>query len=84
MQLFRPSFFHSWTRPIASPPLQEGSNCEVVRSLQQILTNGAPGQWNTTPVQSTQLWAEHQSISQSISGFLAREKTDRAVQLSLM
>ena len=31
------------------PTLQEGSTGEVVRSLQQILTNGAPGQWNTTP-----------------------------------
>jgi len=31
------------------PTLQEGSSGEVVRSLQQILTNGAPGQWNTTP-----------------------------------
>jgi peptidoglycan hydrolase-like protein with peptidoglycan-binding domain len=31
------------------PSLQEGSSGEVVRSLQQILTNGAPGQWNTTP-----------------------------------
>ena len=31
------------------PTLQEGSTGEVVRRLQQILTNGAPGQWNTTP-----------------------------------
>ena len=31
------------------PTLQEGSTGEVVRSLQQILTNGAPSQWNTTP-----------------------------------
>jgi len=31
------------------PTLQQGSTGEVVRSLQQILTNGAPGQWNTTP-----------------------------------
>jgi peptidoglycan hydrolase-like protein with peptidoglycan-binding domain len=31
------------------PVLQEGSTGEVVRSLQQLLTNGASGQWNTTP-----------------------------------
>ncbi len=31
------------------PTLQEGSTGEVVRSLQTVLTNGAPGQWNTTP-----------------------------------
>jgi peptidoglycan hydrolase-like protein with peptidoglycan-binding domain len=31
------------------PTLQEGSTGNVVRSLQEVLTNGAPGQWNTTP-----------------------------------
>ena len=31
------------------PILQEGSSGNVVRSLQQLLTNGASGQWNTTP-----------------------------------
>ncbi len=31
------------------PTLREGSTGDVVRSLQQVLTNGAPGQWNTTP-----------------------------------
>jgi peptidoglycan hydrolase-like protein with peptidoglycan-binding domain len=31
------------------PTLQEGSKGEVVRSLQQVLTTGAPGQWNTSP-----------------------------------
>jgi peptidoglycan hydrolase-like protein with peptidoglycan-binding domain len=31
------------------PALQEGSSGEVVRSLQRVLTNGAQGQWNTTP-----------------------------------
>jgi peptidoglycan hydrolase-like protein with peptidoglycan-binding domain len=31
------------------PILQEGSSGDVVRSLQTVLTNGAPGQWNTTP-----------------------------------
>ena len=31
------------------PTLQQGSTGEVVRSLQQVLTNGAPGHWNTTP-----------------------------------
>ncbi len=34
----------------AMPTLQQGSTGEVVRSLQQVLTNGAPGQWNTTPL----------------------------------
>ena len=31
------------------PTLQQGSTGEVVRSLQQVLTNGASGHWNTTP-----------------------------------
>ena len=31
------------------PTLREGSNGDAVRGLQQVLTNGAPGQWNTTP-----------------------------------
>ena len=31
------------------PMLQEGSTGAVVSSLQTLLTNGAPGQWNTTP-----------------------------------
>jgi len=31
------------------PTLQQGSHGDVVRSLQAILTNGAPGEWNTTP-----------------------------------
>jgi peptidoglycan hydrolase-like protein with peptidoglycan-binding domain len=31
------------------PTLQEGSSGAVVHSLQTVLTNGAPGQWNTTP-----------------------------------
>ncbi len=31
------------------PTLQEGSSGDVVRSLQTVLTNGAAGQWNTTP-----------------------------------
>ena len=31
------------------PTLQSGSTGEVVRSLQTLLTNGAPGQWMTTP-----------------------------------
>jgi peptidoglycan hydrolase-like protein with peptidoglycan-binding domain len=31
------------------PLLKEGSTGDVVRSLQTVLTNGAPGQWNTTP-----------------------------------
>lgn len=31
------------------PTLQEGASGNVVRSLQQILTNGASGQWDTVP-----------------------------------
>src|ERR1700720_2966948 len=31
------------------PRLQEGSIGEVVKSLQQVLTTGAPGVWNTAP-----------------------------------
>jgi peptidoglycan hydrolase-like protein with peptidoglycan-binding domain len=31
------------------PTLQEGSTGEVVRDLQEVLTNGAQGQWGTTP-----------------------------------
>ncbi|HEX5406407.1 MAG TPA: peptidoglycan-binding protein [Pseudonocardiaceae bacterium] len=31
------------------PELKEGSTGDVVRSLQRVLTNGAPGQWQTTP-----------------------------------
>jgi peptidoglycan hydrolase-like protein with peptidoglycan-binding domain len=31
------------------PTLQEGSTGDVVRSLQQVLTNGAIGQWNKSP-----------------------------------
>jgi peptidoglycan hydrolase-like protein with peptidoglycan-binding domain len=31
------------------PTLQQGSSGDVVRSLQTLLTNGAPGQWNATP-----------------------------------
>ncbi|RNI22862.1 peptidoglycan-binding domain-containing protein [Flexivirga caeni] len=31
------------------PTLLQGSSGAVVKSLQQVLTNGAPGQWGTTP-----------------------------------
>jgi peptidoglycan hydrolase-like protein with peptidoglycan-binding domain len=31
------------------PVLQQGSSGPVVRKLQSVLTEGAPGQWNTTP-----------------------------------
>jgi len=33
----------------AMPTLEEGSSGEVVRSLQTVLTNGAPDEWNVTP-----------------------------------
>ncbi|MGW4940245.1 peptidoglycan-binding domain-containing protein [Actinoplanes sp. NPDC004185] len=33
----------------AMPTLRQGSQGEVVRSLQQVLTSGAPGLWGTTP-----------------------------------
>jgi peptidoglycan hydrolase-like protein with peptidoglycan-binding domain len=32
------------------PTLSEGSTGAVVSSLQTVLTNGAPGQWGTTPL----------------------------------
>ena len=31
------------------PTLKEGDSGDVVRSLQTVLTNGAPGEWGTTP-----------------------------------
>jgi peptidoglycan hydrolase-like protein with peptidoglycan-binding domain len=31
------------------PTLEDGSTGDVVRSLQTLLTNGAPGQWQRTP-----------------------------------
>jgi peptidoglycan hydrolase-like protein with peptidoglycan-binding domain len=31
------------------PVLQEGSKGAVVKRLQEVLTNGAPGEWNVTP-----------------------------------
>jgi lysozyme family protein len=31
------------------PTLQQGSTGAVVKSLQQVLSNGAPGQWNMSP-----------------------------------
>ena len=31
------------------PVLEKGSTGSVVESLQTVLTNGAPGQWGTTP-----------------------------------
>jgi len=31
------------------PVLREGSSGAVVQSLQRVLTNGAPGEWGTTP-----------------------------------
>jgi peptidoglycan hydrolase-like protein with peptidoglycan-binding domain len=34
---------------VPMPTLREGSTGAVVRSLQQVLSNGASGQWNTSP-----------------------------------
>ena len=31
------------------PTLEEGASGDIVRSLQTVLTNGAPGEWGTTP-----------------------------------
>jgi peptidoglycan hydrolase-like protein with peptidoglycan-binding domain len=46
------------------PTLQEGSTGDAVQSLQQVLTNGASGQWNTTPrAVDGNFGAQHQSIS---------------------
>jgi peptidoglycan hydrolase-like protein with peptidoglycan-binding domain len=33
----------------AMPLLQQGSSGEVVRDLQEVLTNGAPGEWGVSP-----------------------------------
>ena len=51
------------------PVLKQGSSGDVVRSLQRVLTNGASGQWGTTPQGiDGAFWAPHSSIREGISG----------------
>ena len=45
------------------PRLQEGSTGDVARHLQQVLTNGAPGQWNTTPGGVDGIFGPHTAAS---------------------
>jgi peptidoglycan hydrolase-like protein with peptidoglycan-binding domain len=40
-----------------------GSTGDVVRSLQTVLTNGAPGQWNTTPQSVDGVFGPHTRAS---------------------
>jgi peptidoglycan hydrolase-like protein with peptidoglycan-binding domain len=42
------------------PVLQEGASGAVVKSLQQLLTNGAQGTWNVTPQELTAISARRQ------------------------
>ena len=51
------------------PTLQDGSTGAVVNSLQTLLTNGAPGQWNTTPQGiDGNFWAAYESLRCGVSG----------------
>jgi peptidoglycan hydrolase-like protein with peptidoglycan-binding domain len=45
------------------PTLQDGSSGDVVRSLQRVLTNGAAGQWNTTPQGIDGIFGPHTRLS---------------------
>lgn len=45
------------------PTLQLGSNGSVVTHLQQVLTNGAPGQWVTTPQGVDGSFGQHTAAS---------------------
>jgi peptidoglycan hydrolase-like protein with peptidoglycan-binding domain len=45
------------------PTLQVGSTGAVVTSLQTLLTNGAPGQWNTTPQGIDGIFGPHTKAS---------------------
>jgi hypothetical protein len=47
------------------PTLQEGSTGNVVHGLQQVLTNGAPGQWNIADRKSG---IERQNVRQQHGG----------------
>jgi peptidoglycan hydrolase-like protein with peptidoglycan-binding domain len=45
------------------PTLEVGSTGAVVTSLQTVLTNGAPGQWNTTPQGIDGIFGPHTKAS---------------------
>jgi peptidoglycan hydrolase-like protein with peptidoglycan-binding domain len=45
------------------PTLQEGSTGKVVRALQTVLTNGASGQWGTTPQGIDGIFGPHTKAS---------------------
>jgi peptidoglycan hydrolase-like protein with peptidoglycan-binding domain len=45
------------------PLLQEGTSGDVVRHLQQVLTNGAAGQWGTTPQSIDGIFGPHTKAS---------------------
>ena len=45
------------------PTLRQGAAGDVVRSLQQVLTNGASGQWNTTPQEIDGTFGPHTQLS---------------------
>jgi peptidoglycan hydrolase-like protein with peptidoglycan-binding domain len=45
------------------PVLQDGSEGQVVRRLQEVLTNGAPGQWGTTPQGVDGIFGPHTKAS---------------------
>jgi peptidoglycan hydrolase-like protein with peptidoglycan-binding domain len=49
------------------PTLQEGSTGDVVQRLQTVLTNGAPGQWMTTPGPADGIFGPH--TEQSVEAF---------------
>jgi peptidoglycan hydrolase-like protein with peptidoglycan-binding domain len=45
------------------PVLRQGSSGEVVRALQTLLTNGAPGAWNVTPQGIDGIFGPHTKAS---------------------
>jgi peptidoglycan hydrolase-like protein with peptidoglycan-binding domain len=45
------------------PVLREGSSSAVVQSLQRVLTNGAPGEWGTTPQGIDGIFGPHTKAS---------------------